>query len=97
MVQTTPAQLATDQKRLYSRQIGFEAAYMGWRDHECGTRSPEFAQQRLRVEQIRQVKSVTEPAVNRHEKLAGFRPASLIAPKAREAGAGAQLKQPGAL
>ena len=75
----------------------FGAAYMASSDHECGTRSAEYAQQRLRVEQIRQVKSMTEPAVNRNEKLAGFRPPSLIAPKAREACAGAQLKQPGAL
>ena len=64
---------------------------------EDGLAGTEGRQQPFRVGQIWRVECLGEPAGDGRQKFAGFLVSSLITPEAGEAGAGAQLKQPGAL
>src|SRR6266436_409628 len=59
--------------------------------------SPQLVQQRLRLLKVGRVEAFGEPAVDRHEDIAGFGAPALVVPKAREVGGGAQFPPLGAL
>jgi hypothetical protein len=60
---------------------------------EVNEKGIQLIEQRLRFLQIECIEAFGEPAVDRSEKIAGFAPLALVAPKAGEARCGPELKR----